>query len=144
MIPGSQDHHTPDHSAENLEDPKASSPKTEPVTAEQDETYVPNEIEHENTHEDESLHTVKVIYQDNEISLFPPLEGDSAETFFLHDEDVAYDNVGRLFSSLREVLLDNIAEHDTLVIDIDSLGIQITEVGYTLARNIVHNVLIHI
>ncbi|KAJ5649081.1 uncharacterized protein N7484_002804 [Penicillium longicatenatum] len=141
MIPGSQDHHTPDHSAENLEDPKASSPKTEPVTAEQAETYVPNEIEHENTHEDESLHTVKVIYQDNEISLFPPLEGDSAETFFLHDEDVAYDNVGRLFSSLREVLLDNIAEHDTLVIDIDSLGIQITEDSSYTSKITLHQIL---
>lgn len=143
-IPGSQEHHTPDHSVENLEDPKASSPKPEPLTVEPDETCVSNELEHENNHDDESLHTVKVIYQDNEISLFPPLEGDSAETFFLHDEDVAYDNVGRLFSSLREVLLDNIAEHDTLVIDIDSLGIQITEVRYTLTRNIGHRVLIPI
>ena len=144
MIPGSQEHNTPDHSVESLQDPKASSPKAEPATVEQNETYVSNEIEHENTHNDESLHTVKVIYQDSEISLFPPLEGDSAETFFLHDEDVAYDNVGRLFSSLREVLLDNIAEHDTLVIDIDSLGIQITEVCYILTPNIGHNVLIHI
>jgi hypothetical protein len=80
-------------------------------------------------HDDESLHPVKVLYQGNEISLFPPLEGDSAETFFLHDEDVAYDNVGKLFSSLREILLDNVAEHEVLVIDIDSLGIQIAEVS---------------
>lgn len=78
---------------------------------------------------DESLHPVKVIYQDNEISLFPPLEGDSAETFFLHDEDLAYDTIGKLFGSLREVLLDNVAENEILVIDIDSLGIQITEVS---------------
>jgi hypothetical protein len=80
------------------------------------------------SNENESLHPVKVLYQDNEISLFPPLEGDSAETFFLHDEDVAYDSVGKLFSSLREVLLDNVADDEVLVIDIDSLGIQLTEV----------------
>ncbi|KAJ6110991.1 hypothetical protein N7486_003226 [Penicillium sp. IBT 16267x] len=141
MIPGSQEHHTPDHSVENLEDPKAFSPKAEPATVEQDESYVPNETEHENSHDDESLHTVKVIYQDNEISLFPPLEGDSAETFFLHDEDVAYDNIGRLFSSLREVLLDNIAEHDTLVIDIDCLGIQITEDSTYTSRITLHQIL---
>ncbi|KAJ5991957.1 hypothetical protein N7451_007681 [Penicillium sp. IBT 35674x] len=141
IIPGSQEHHTPDHSVEKLEEPKASSPKAEPATVEQAETYDSNELEHENTHDEEPLHTVKVIYQDNEISLFPPLEGDSAETFFLHDEDVAYDNVGRLFSSLREVLLDNIAEHETLVIDIDSLGIQITEDSSYTSRITLHQIL---
>lgn len=87
-----------------------------------------HEAEDQDQH-DESLHPVKVLYQDNEISLFPPLEGDSAETFFLHDEDVAYDSVGKLFGSLREVLMDNVAENEVLVIGVDSLGIQITEVS---------------
>lgn len=94
-----------------------------------------HETEHQAAHDDESLHPVKVLYQGNEISLFPPLEGDSAETFFLHDEDLAYENVGRLFSSLREILLDNVAEHEILVIDIDSLGIQIAEVSNPLPRS---------
>lgn len=80
-------------------------------------------------HEDETLHAVKVLYQDSEISLFPPLEGDSAETFFLHDEDMAYETCDKLFGALRDVLLDNIAEHEVLVIDIQSLGIQLTEVS---------------
>lgn len=88
-----------------------------------------HESEDQDHQNDEGLHPVKVLYQDSEISLFPPLEGDSAETFFLHDEDVAYDSVGKLFSSLREVLLDNVAENEVLTIDIDSLGIQITEVS---------------
>ncbi|KAJ5926013.1 hypothetical protein N7454_007523 [Penicillium verhagenii] len=144
-IPGVQESHAPDHpvesQTEDLETPKALSPKADPVTAEHDETHVSNETEHGNSHDDESLHTVKVIYQDNEISLFPPLEGDSAETFFLHDEGVAYDNVGRLFNSLREVLLDNIAEHDTLVIDIDSLGIQITEDSSNTSKITLHQIL---
>jgi hypothetical protein len=66
------------------------------------------------------------------------MEGDSAETFFLHDEDIAYDNVGKLFNSLREVLLDNVAENEVLVIDIDSLGIQITEVSpYSISCSVV-------
>jgi len=88
----------------------------------------PHLTESHDTNDNETLHPVKVLYQDNEISLFPPLEGDSAETFFLHDEDVAYDSIGKLFSSLREVLLDNVAEDEVLVIDIDALGIQLTEV----------------
>ncbi|KAJ5676705.1 uncharacterized protein N7477_002338 [Penicillium maclennaniae] len=92
-------------------------------------------------HDDESLHPVKVLYQGNEISLFPPLEGDSAETFFLHDEDVAYENVGRLFSSLREILLDNVAEHEVLVIDIDSLGIQIAEDSSHASNMTLHQIL---
>ncbi|KAJ5765001.1 hypothetical protein N7520_004560 [Penicillium odoratum] len=140
-IPGPEVQHTPDHSVENLENPKAAAPNADPTAVEHEEIHVSRETEHENTHEEESLHTVKVIYQDNEISLFPPLEGDSAETFFLHDEDVAYDNVSRLFSSLRDVLLDNIAEHDTLVIDIDSLGIQLTEDSSDTSRITLHQIL---
>jgi hypothetical protein len=71
---------------------------------------------------------VKIYYQDNEIALFPPLEGDSAETFFLHDEDVAYENIGELFKALRLVLQGNVADNEVLVIDVDVLGIQMTEV----------------
>lgn len=108
---------------------KSNAHESENGNAEHLETNDSHETEDQHTREeDESLHPVKVLYQGVEISLFPPMEGDSAETFFLHDEDVAYDNVGKLFSSLREVLLDNVAENDVLVIDIDSLGIQITEV----------------
>lgn len=96
------------------------------------DAHAEHETEAEAANVDESLHPVKVIYQDNEISLFPPLEGDSAETFFLHDEDVAYDKISKLFSSLREVLMDNVAEDEVLIIDIESLGIQITEVSDNL------------
>ncbi|CAI7584657.1 unnamed protein product [Penicillium pancosmium] len=99
----------------------------------EDQLHSSNEIE--------SLHPVKVLYQDNEISLFPPLEGDSAETFFLHDEDVAYDSVGKLFSSLREVLLDNVADDEVLVIDIDSLGIQLTEDSTHNSKMSLHHIL---
>jgi hypothetical protein len=104
------------------------------------EANVSHEKEGQETHEeDESLHPVKVLYQEAEISLFPPMEGDSAETFFLHDEDIAYDNVGKLFNSLREVLLDNVAENEVLVIDIDSLGIQITEVSHFMFSRVLLN-----
>ncbi|KAF3397737.1 hypothetical protein F1880_006146 [Penicillium rolfsii] len=106
------------------------------------EANVSHETEGHDTHEgDESLHPVKVLYQEAEISLFPPMEGDSAETFFLHDEDIAYDNFGKLFSSLREVLLDNVAENEVLVVDIDSLGIQITEDSSHTSDMTLHQIL---
>lgn len=109
----------------------------------------PQEAEHDAAHHDqvhgtdenESLHPVKVIYQDNEICLFPPLEGDSAETFFLHDEDVAYESVSKLFSSLRDVLMDNVAYDEVLVIDIDSLGIQLTEDSTHNSKMTLHHIL---
>lgn len=84
---------------------------------------------HQETASHETLHPVKIIYQENEIALFPPLEGDSAETFFLHDEDVAYESVAQLFKALRQVLQGNVADNEVLIIDIDTLGIQMTEVS---------------
>lgn len=131
-----EDHEHAGASAGNVEhvepaqEDKLTAPKTGDENVGRLETNDSHGTEGQDTHEeDESLHPVKVLYQEAEISLFPPMEGDSAETFFLHDEDIAYDNVGKLFSSLREVLLDNVAENEVLVIDIDSLGIQLTEVS---------------
>lgn len=74
------------------------------------------------------LHPVKVYYQDNEISLFPPREGDASETYFLGDESLAYEPFGKLFESFRSILRDHISDNDILVIDIDSMNIQLTEV----------------
>ncbi|KAK9848791.1 hypothetical protein MYU51_015321 [Penicillium brevicompactum] len=85
-----------------------------------------DEGETQNIHH-EVLHPVKIIYQENEIALFPPFEGDSAETFFLQDEDVAYESFSQLFKALRQVLQGNVAENEVLIIDIDTLGIQMTE-----------------
>ena len=125
-----------DASTENVEhvEPAEEAKSTAPETGDGNVHYLETNDSHETEgqdtrEEDLSLHPVKVLYQEAEISLFPPLEGDSAETFFLHDEDIAYDNFGKLFSCLREVLLDNVAENEVLVIDIDSLGIQLTEVS---------------
>lgn len=115
---------------ENLEETQVSV-QNDTENTEQQEVPATHDTDHQDTHE-EPLHPIKVMYQDNEISLFPPWEGDSAETFFLHDEDVTYEHLDKLFSSLREVLEENLAEHDVLVIDIDSVGIQITEVCLSL------------
>ncbi|KAJ5091289.1 hypothetical protein NUU61_006159 [Penicillium alfredii] len=130
-------------------DPPIASPKASNARLSNDETKQVEQLEPQNeqekvgqdAREDESLHPVKVIYQENEIALFPPLEGDSAETFFLHDEDVAYDHLGRLFKALREVLQGNVAENEVLVIDIDSLGIQMTEDSSYTSKVTLHQVL---
>ncbi|KAL4976977.1 hypothetical protein BDW66DRAFT_133585 [Aspergillus desertorum] len=73
------------------------------------------------------LYPVKVYYQDNEISLFPPREGDASETFFLEDEGLAYESLGKLFGACREVLQNHITENEVLVIDVETLNFQVTE-----------------
>jgi hypothetical protein len=103
-------------------------PEAQLESEENDKAAPPDESLHNVTYMDETLHPVKILYQNSEIALFPPLEGDSAETFFLPDEDVAYDNIGELFKQLREVLESSVG-NDVLVIDVEPLGIQMTEVS---------------
>lgn len=81
------------------------------------------------TYIDEPMHPVKILYQDCEIALFPPLEGDLADTFFIEDEALAYENIDQIFKALREVLQKTMVGNEVLVIDIDTLGIQMTEVS---------------
>lgn len=90
--------------------------------------YEPNDQEPNTPDGAALLHAVKVYYQDNEISLFPPREGDSSEMFFLEDESLAYQDFGKLFNSCREVLQQSIGENEILVMDIETLDIQLTEV----------------
>jgi hypothetical protein len=82
----------------------------------------------DDTSELSPLHPVKVLYQENEISLFPPREGDSSETFFLNDEEVAHKDVGELFKACRLVLGEHLGEDEELVIDIPCLNLHISEV----------------
>jgi hypothetical protein len=74
------------------------------------------------------LHTVKVNYQDTEICLFPPNEGDDSETFFLADVDLAYQSLDKLLTACHDVLIGTIGNDDELVLDIPSLGLHICQV----------------
>lgn len=74
------------------------------------------------------LHSVKVLYQQSEISMFPPREGDSSETYFLQNEGLAYESVDHLFKECRAILGEHASASDTLVFDIESLGVQLNEV----------------
>ncbi|KAK2762224.1 hypothetical protein FQN54_001234 [Arachnomyces sp. PD_36] len=74
-----------------------------------------------------SLPPIKVLYQENEISLFPPREGDSSEIFFLQDEDLASESLSELFKACREVLGDHIGKGEELTLDIDTLNLHLNE-----------------
>ncbi|KAN0070715.1 hypothetical protein V8E54_010880 [Elaphomyces granulatus] len=73
------------------------------------------------------LHPVKVLYQDSEISLFPPREGDSSETFFLEDEGLAHEDFGKLLASCRKVLGEHVGDDEALVVDVEPLNLQLCE-----------------
>ena len=73
------------------------------------------------------LHPVKVHYQDTDISLFPSHE-DGVETYFLQDEEVAYQSLNKMLASCRDVLAGSIGDHDEVVLDIPVLGLHISEV----------------
>ncbi|KAF4171813.1 hypothetical protein CNMCM8927_002218 [Aspergillus lentulus] len=88
-----------------------------------------------------TLHPVKVYYQDNEISLFPPHEGDSSETFFLEDENLAYEPLGKLLDSCREVLYEHVGENEILVLDIESLNLQLLEDSTHVSKVTLHQII---
>ncbi|PYH45730.1 uncharacterized protein BP01DRAFT_382350 [Aspergillus saccharolyticus JOP 1030-1] len=77
--------------------------------------------------EHEALYPVKVYYQETEISLFPPREGDSSETFFLEDESLAYGSFAKLLGACRDVLKEHVSEKEVLIMDVDALNLQLVE-----------------
>lgn len=84
-----------------------------------------------------NLHNIKVIYQETEISLFPPMEDDPTETYFLEDTGLAHEPIRNLFHACRLVLNDHIGEDEELVLEIDCLNLHLSQV-----RTIVWNWLI--
>lgn len=84
---------------------------------------------HDSTEQVPYLHQVKVIYQESEISMFPPRHGNTSETYFLADEGLAYESIDVLFKECRAILGDYASSDDSLVFHIDSLGIELCEVS---------------
>lgn len=117
------------HSAEDSHDDDDAHLEAQPVSEGNHSVVGEDASLQQVTYIDEPLHPVKILYQDCEIALFPPLEGDLADTFFIEDEALAYENIGQIFKALREVLQKTMAGNEVLVIDIDTLGIQMTEVN---------------
>ncbi|OKL64221.1 hypothetical protein UA08_01022 [Talaromyces atroroseus] len=73
------------------------------------------------------IHPVKVIYQESEISMFPPRDGDTSETYFLANEGLAHESIHSLLKECRTILGDHASPEDSLVFNVDSLGIELSE-----------------
>ena len=77
------------------------------------------------------VHPVMVMYQGDEISLFPPVdqEEEQSSTYFLQDEQLASDAITKLLGACRSVLGESISVQEELVIDIEELGLHMSEVS---------------
>ncbi|KAJ5154833.1 uncharacterized protein N7500_010272 [Penicillium coprophilum] len=127
-------------SAEDSRGDAAVHPEAQPVSEDNHQEADKDESQHA-PYIDEPLHPVKIFYQDCEIALFPPLEGDLSDTFFIEDEGLAYDNIGQIFKALRQVLQRTMTGNEVLIIDIDTLGIQMTEDSFHTSQVTLHQVL---
>lgn len=90
-----------------------------------------NGLEEDTSRESAHVHPVVVLYQDNEISLFPPLDSDDehTNTYFLQNEQIASDSIKALFGALRSILGESISEQEELVLEINDLDLHISEVS---------------
>ena len=80
------------------------------------------------------LHPIILMYQDNEMSLFPSTRKDTeqSQTYFLEHQSVAGESIGRLLQACRSVLANSIGEQDELELRIVELGLSIDEVSQFL------------
>lgn len=78
-----------------------------------------------------ALHPVTVVYQGNEMSLFPPVDLDTeqSQTYFLASESYASESLSSLFGYCKSVLADSIRDEEELEIKIPDLGLNINEVS---------------
>jgi len=76
----------------------------------------------------EDLHSVRVVYQGIEYSLFPPT-GDDSTSYFLEDSSLAIQPFDMLLKSCREVVgkPEELDHHDELVLDVPTMGLHICE-----------------
>lgn len=72
---------------------------------------------------------VTLIYQETEMSLFPPAEGGQT-TYFLSDEGLLSQNIEQFFEACRNVLAGSIEDEEKLEFSIDDLGLTLSEVGH--------------
>jgi len=73
------------------------------------------------------LHPVIVVYEDNEIYLFPPKNQDTSNTYFLEDESLAASSMKELFGACRTVLGESINDDLELELDVAELGLTLSE-----------------
>ena len=112
--------------------PKDDSPLLQKAEDDRTEEYQ-NGPDEATSREPAHVHPVVVLYQDNEISLFPPIDSDDehTNTYFLQNEQVAGDSIKALFGALRSILGESISEQEELMLDINDLGLHISEVNFS-------------
>ncbi|PGH26530.1 hypothetical protein AJ80_01844 [Polytolypa hystricis UAMH7299] len=99
----------------------------EPDVYEEEEYYEDEEYYDEEAEGPIPLHPIKVLYQDSEISLFPPQAGDQSETFFLENEAIAHHSVYELILACRAVLGEHITSDEEISVDIEPLDLHLLE-----------------
>ena len=84
-----------------------------------------------NTAQPIRVHPVVVLYQDSEMSLFPPTEHDEehSQTYFLQDESLTHETLSKLLQACRNVLADSISDHEELEVEIPLLDLRVSEVS---------------
>ena len=80
------------------------------------------------------LHPITVHYDGNELSLFPPSNDGSSETFLLDDENLVNVSITDLLRACRVVLGETFDEVDELVLSIEALGISLSEVSFRIKK----------
>ena len=109
-------------------EPSASPVGTPRATTDTDEPLAPNANSLQTS---PYVHPVVVVYQNNEMSLFPPVDQDEehSQTYFLQDESYATASINNLLGACRSLLGENVNEQDELEIRIEELGLHISEVS---------------
>ncbi|KAK0124375.1 hypothetical protein ONS95_009341 [Cadophora gregata] len=76
-----------------------------------------------------SLQTVVVVYREVEYALFSASEHDDPDLYFLSDKTIAEKPLSEFFKAIREVIRNDLTDEDELCLVVDSLGLQVEEVG---------------
>ncbi|TKA67923.1 hypothetical protein B0A49_05673 [Cryomyces minteri] len=74
-----------------------------------------------------ALHPTTVMYQGDEMSLFPSRAQKSSEMYLLQDENLVNGSIGDLLQACRSVLDKDVSDDDELVIEVAELGLYISE-----------------
>ena len=105
-----------------------SAPLPDSGTIQEEELVKENGLHGDSLVSQEDFHSVRVVYQGVEYSLFPP-KGDDSSSYFLPDSGLATQPLDALLASCRRVLgkPEDLDHHDELVLDVPTMGLHICE-----------------
>lgn len=86
---------------------------------------------HDESSEAASPPEVKVIYNQEEYSLFCPPGNQDPNSYFLSNVDIIDGPLSRILSTLRDVLSDDIPAGEEILVRVDELGLEFGEVSFT-------------